>query len=306
MRHANQTNQSLYEFMEAIPDEASATEFFEYQRFGDQRYCPHCGSVATSECKNRKPMPFRCRDCRQHFSVRTGTVMAEGKVPLKKWLMAIYLMHTARKGVPAKQLQRELGVTYKTAWFLAHRIRHAMASRGGLFSGEVEIDEAYIGGKERNKHASQRLNAGRGPVGKQAVVGLIARKGEVRAMPVRNADQSTLQSAIVENVERGSTIYTDSHPGYSGIPGYKHQAVRHSVGEYVREQAHTNSIESFWALLKRGYIGTFHSMSPKHLHRYVDEFAYRHNVGKNNRLDTLAKLVKGMLGRRLTYADLVS
>ena len=250
-------------------------------------------------------MPFRCKDCRQHFSVRTKTVLAESHIPLKKWLMAIYLLHTARKGISSKQLQRELGVSYKTAWFLSHRIREAMASRGGLFSGTVEVDEAYIGGKQKNRHQSKQLHEGRGPSGKQAVIGLRSRQGRVRAMPVMEVDGSPLKAMVVENVKRGSMIYSDGHPGYNGIPGYGHESVAHSTGEYVRGMAHTNGIESFWALLKRGYVGAHHYMSFKHLHRYVNEFAYRHNMGTSNRLEVLAGTIDGMIDRRLTYRSLV-
>lgn len=186
----------------------------------------------------------------------------------------------------SKQLQKQLGVSCKTAWFLSHGIREAMAARGGLFSGQVEIYEAYIGGKEKNRHQSKRLNEGRGPSGKQAVVGLRARSGQVRAVPVKEADGSTLRTAVVENVKRGSMIFSDGHPAYGGIPGYGHETVSHSTGEYVRGMAHTNGIESFWALLKRGYVGTHHYMSFKHLHRYVNEFAFRLNSGNANNLNT--------------------
>ena len=306
MKSSATPSTSLFEFMELVPDEAAAQVIFEHRRWGDTPYCPHCGSLDTRETKDHKPMKFRCRDCRDHFSVRTGTVLAESKVSLRKWLMAIYMLHTSRKGVSSVQMAKMLGVTQKTAWFLDHRIRAAMAHRGGLFAGEVEVDEAYFGGRERNKHNSKKLHKGRGPTGKQAVIGLREREGNVRAFPISATDKIHLQSAIVENVKRGSTIYSDSHPGYVGLPGYEHESVSHSSGEYVREKAHTNGIESFWATLKRGYIGTHHYMSPKHLHRYVDEFAYRHGVGVDNTIATIAATIDGMVGRRLTYQQLIS
>jgi transposase-like protein len=201
---------------------------------------------------------------------------------------------------------RELGVTQKTAWFLDHRIREAMAHRGGLFAGEVEVDETYIGGKEGNKHEWKKLRAGRGTVGKQPLLGILEREGGIRTFPIEATDKSHLQTAIVENVQRGTTLYTDSHPGYVGLPGYRHESVAHSAGEYVRGIAHTNGIESHWALFKRGYIGTYHYMSPKHLHRYADEFAYRGSEGVNNTPQTLEKTVDGMIGKRLTYEELTA
>lgn len=309
MRKIMPETMSLYDFLGKFPNEESAVAFFEERRWGGEPYCPHCGSVGSvSVIPGGKPMPYRCRDCRKHFSVRTGTVLAESKLPLHMWLLAIFMLHTARKGVSSVQMAKEIGVTQKTAWFLNHRIREAMKHRGGLVSGEIEVDEAYIGGKAANMHKAKRERTiqGRGASGKQAVFGLRQREGQVRAFPIDGTERIHLQSAIVENARRGSIIYSDSHRSYFGLQGYSHFAVAHSVGEYVRGQAHTNGIESFWALLKRGYIGIYHQMSVQHLHRYVNEFSHRQNTIHANMLDAMIATIAGMTGRRLSYKELIS
>ncbi len=297
---------SVFELFEMFPDEGAARRWFEGVRWVAGRYCGHCGSTNTSEVPNEKPMPYWCTDCRKYFSVKVGTPMQSSKLSLRKWVVAMYLMSTSLKGVSSMKIHRDLKVSQPTAWFMIHRIREAWNMEGDKpFRGPVEVDEAYIGGKEKNKHESKKMKAGRGAVGKAAVVGMKDRDtNRVSAAVVESTDSPTLQGFVKEQTAPRARVFTDEHKSYKGLPN--HQTVKHSVGEYVDGMAHTNGIESFWATLKRGYHGTYHKMSTKHLQRYVNEFSGRHNVRTRNTLDQMAVIARGFTGKRLRLADLIA
>ena len=296
---------SLVKLFEMFPDNETAEQWFVESRWPDGIRCAHCDSENVNTKASHKTMPYRCNTCKKRFSVKTNSLMHASNISYQKWIIAVYLVTTSLKGVSSMKLHRDLDITQKSAWYMLQRIRAFYIETHEPFDGETEVDESYFGGKEGNKHAKDKLNAGRGTVGKTAVVGMKNRDtNKVQAEVVETTDKKTLQTFVVENTTPDSIVYTDEARAYSGLPR-EHQAVGHSVGEYVREQAHTNGLESFWSMLKRGYTGTYHHISPKHLHRYVDGFSGRHNVRPLDTIDQMAAIVRRCVGKRLRYQDLI-
>ncbi|WP_029087780.1 IS1595 family transposase [Brevundimonas aveniformis] len=290
---------NLMQLFRAFPDEQAAIDHLTAIRWAGGKYCPLCGNadekrIGTLTGTNT----HKCYACRKRFSIKVGTIFQDTKLPLRTWFAAIWMITNHPKGIASTTLAKDLGITQKTAWFVLHRLRHAARtdSFNAPLSGDVEVDETFVGGRESNKHANKKLRLGRGGLGKAVVLGMIQRDGEFRAGVVTDVKKTTLQGIVRQHVTPGSNVYTDESKSYIGLQGdYNHHTVNHQKGEYVRQFfAHTNTIEGVWALLKRQIIGVHHWVSPKHLDRYVGEMTFRFN----RREMTVGMIVNDLLAQR--------
>lgn len=303
---------SLASLVTALPDEKACIRHFRAIRWPDGIVCPHCGTIGghytlkdeTHKCGEKK--------CHKKFSVRNGTIFEESRIPLRKWFIAIYLATSHKKGISNCQLARDIDVTQKTAWFLLHRINAAASTQefNEPLEGTIEMDETFVGGKEKYKHASKRIPRSQsiGPAtGKIVVFGMVQRGGDIRLQKVANTRSKTLKPIVLSNVQHGATVYSDEAQQYKWMrQSYEHNLVAHSLGEYVRDDVYTNSIEGVFSHFKRSIIGIYHKASDKHIDRYLTVFAWRWNRRKMGEGERVNNLLKHTQGQRLTYKELIA
>jgi len=292
---------NLIEFQQHFKDEQACADYLASARWNEKPVCPHCEHEGVYHIKTRNI--YKCKKCRKQFSVRTGTIFEESRLPLQKWFLAIYLLTSMKKGIPSTQMAKYLGITQKSAWFMLQRIRYAAGCKSfnAPLKNIVEVDETYMGGKKK------RGKRGRGAAGKTAVAGQIERKGEVRCTAIPNVKSATLVPLIRDNVQIGATIMSDEFYSYNRLTknGYTHKKVHHARREYVCGDVHTNTIEGFWSHMKRGVTGVYLQVSKKHLQKYCDEYAYRYNSKSMTDFERFSDWFGRCTGK-LTYLSLIS
>lgn len=315
------TFKTIQQFNDYFKDEKTCYEFLELQIWNNKPVCPHCGSEKYYKVKPRGKFTdipsYRCgnRQCDLPFTVRTKSIFEGSKVELRKWFQAAYEISTSKKGISSVELGTRIGVSQKTAWFINHKLREMLQeTEPTLLDGMVEIDESYVGGKNKNRHNDKKIEGsqGRSAADKTPVVGLVERGGKVLTFVTHNTEAETLNQIIDNNIKDGATIVTDAYKSYSSVnkEAYNHIIVKHKEGGYVVKvndtKFHTQNIENFWSQLKRGYVGIYHYMSPKHLHRYCNEFATRYNQRETSNIDRFVHVIKNSANDTLTYKELTS
>lgn len=300
-----ETFNSLFDLLEAFPNEQACVEHMKQIRWKDGENCPHCGGGRIYHFSDR--VTFKCGDCRQRFSIKVGTIFEDTKLPLRKWFMAIWMITNHPKGIASTTLAKDLKITQKSAWFMLHRLRHAARTRSfnAPLKGQIESDTTYIGGVNKNRHWDKRRKGTHGGADKEVLLGAVENEGELRIVHVADRKMGTTQEIVRANVERGSTLVTDRGSEFKRLENdYVRITINHQKGEYARDGFHTNTIEGVWSLLKRQITGIHHWVSPKHLQRYANEMAWRYNRRDMNGAPRMNDLFASIEGR-LTYKALI-
>jgi len=301
----NKEFNSILELIHAFPNEQACIEHLEELRWNGYVVSPFDSTSKVYKCKNHK---YRCKNTGKYFNVKTDTLFDNTKIELQKWFLAIWLVTSHKKGISSLQLSKDIDVTQKTAWFMLQRIRKCFdIENNNDLDNTVEVDETYIGGKNKNRHSKNKIDGsqGRSAKDKTPVVGMVERNGKLNAYKVTDVKSQTLTAEIIRNVKETASLYTDEWLGYKGISRiYDHSIVKHNQGQYVHGRIHTNTIEGFWSLLKRGIVGIYHFTSKKHLQNYVDEFVFRYNTRDYKEADRFNMLLEN-IGVRTTYKELI-
>mgnify|MGYP000197484671 CR=1 FL=1 len=296
---------NLVEVLMHFSDNETCKEYLAEMRWSNGIVCPHCQNDEKIYTMKKN---YKCAKCRKQFSVTKGTIFENSAIPLQKWFAAIWLMTSHKKGISSLQLHRDLGITQKSAWYLLQRIRFAIRTKSfnAPLENVVEMDETFIGGKNKNRHASKKVKNSQGGKDKTPVFGLVERNGRLVAMRVRNRQRATVMPIIHKTVSKDAILMTDEHKAYKHLSTiYDHEMVNHGEGEYVVGACHTNTIEGFWSLLKRGIIGIYHNVSEKHLDAYVDEFEYRYNTKDISCVERFEKMLS-LSNSRISYKTLTN